>query len=175
MIQNLFRPSSTWIRCIELLLLLVLFALLARWITILFAGTPLPVPPALSNNPAPRSNLATEMLTSARLFGSHPAGTLSENVRVIGLIADHRMPSSNPNANPNANANPNSAQTGSVIISVDGRPAQAYQIGADVEGRRLVAIRPGEIEMEANGTRQTFQVPASPVLAAPGIVVQTRP
>lgn len=152
-----FIYSSRWIRIIEVLLLLALFALLARWITVLFAGAPLPVPPAISNTAAPRSTLAAEMLTTARLFGSHPAGTLSENVQIIGLIADQ--------------SHSTAGQKGSVLISIDGGSAKVYTIGSDVGGRRLVAIRSGEVEMEANGVRQSFNLPVLPAIS--GIVTSS--
>lgn len=152
MIQSILRPGPRWILLIEALLLIALCALLARWAATLLTGSPLPVPPAVSL-PASPDNAISGMLSTARLFGSYPAGTLSENVQVLGVIADTVHQTGH----------------GSVLISIDGRPAKAYQIGDDVEGRRLVAIRSDAIEMEANGARQSFRLPARPVQSAPGI------
>ncbi len=154
MIQSTLRASPRWILLIEALLLIALCALLARWAATLLAGSPLPVPPTVSS-PVLQNSTATGLISTSRLFGSYPAGTLSENVQVVGVIAD--------TVHQNGN--------GSVLISVDGRPAKAYQIGNNVEGRRLVGIRSDAIEMEVNGVRQSYRLPVRPVQPAPGISI----
>ena len=138
-----FIRADRMIRFVEVVLFVALCVLIVRWLMIIFSGAVLPVPPR-ADSPAgsPRSNVAAEMLRTARLFGSHPAGSLSENVQAIGVIASH-----------------SGTGDGSAIISVDGRPPRAYRIGSDVEGRTLVAIRAQEVEMEGNGVRQVFRLP----------------
>lgn len=154
MIPPTLRSSPRWILLIETLLLIALCALLARWAATLLTGSPLPVPPTVSS-PVPQNNTANGLMSTARLFGSYPAGTLSENVQVVGVIADTVHQTGN----------------GSVLISVDGRPAKAYQIGDNVEGRRLAAIRSDAIEMEVNGVRQSYRLPVRPVQSTSGISI----
>src|SRR5688572_11064876 len=75
------------------------------WALLLFAPKSPPLPPIVGGNPvvvAPQ-----DVSSASRLFGAAttPANI---NVTVIGLIADH------------------SGHRGSAVLSVDGKPGQAY-------------------------------------------------
>lgn len=139
-------------RVVELLLALALCALIAFWITRVFRGDPLGVPPTVAMA-APDAGMsrADAVLASARLFGSRPPGALSDNVRALGVVAD-------------------TSGHGSVIVSVDGQAPKVYRVGDTLDGRLVAAIRPDQIELEAGGARQVFRLPAAPT-SAQGLVV----
>ena len=149
-------PIARAPRVVELLLFVVLVALIAFWATRVLRGDAIAVPPlagAASNGGA--DDRIEAILAGARLFGSRRPGTLSDNVRAIGVVADE-------------------SGNGSVIVSVDGQPARAYRIGDTIDGRVLRAIRPGEIELESGGARQVFRLPAARP-TGPGLTIAPEP
>jgi general secretion pathway protein C len=137
-------------RIVEILLFLALCALLALWATRILRGASIAVPPVATTTTDAAGGRVEAVLASARLFGSRPPGVLSDNVRALGVVAD-------------------GAGRGSVIVSVDGQPAKVYRVGDTLDGRRVTAIRADEIELESNGARQTFRLPAR--VATAGVTV----
>lgn len=139
-------------RLVELVLAIALCALIAFWITRVLRGEPIPVPPPAV---APAGNGAQgridAALASARLFGSRPPGALSDNVRALGVVAD-------------------ATGRGSVIVSIDGQAPKVYRVGDTLDGRLVSAIRPDQIELDANGARQVFRLPP-PQPTATGLTV----
>ena len=137
-------------RLVELLLFLVLCALVAWWAMQMMRGDAIAVPPRADiANAVGAGDRIEQVLASARLFGARRPGTLSDNVRALGIVAD-------------------GGGNGSVIVSVDGQAARPYRVGDTIDGRVVTAIRAGEIELEINGARQVFRLP--PMRAgAPGM------
>jgi hypothetical protein len=128
-------------RLVALLLLIGLCALIAFWVTRVLRGTPIAVPPTVAPVAAGGSSRVDEVLASARLFGSRRPGALSDNVRALGIVADQ-------------------SGHGSVIVSVDGQAPKVYRVGDTLDGRMVAAIRAEEVELDANGARQVFRLPA---------------
>lgn len=137
-------------RFVTPLLIVVLCALAAWWITRLLAGAPIAVPPTARVDGVGDGRLDA-VVASARLFGSRRPGVLSDNVRALGVVAD-------------------ASGRGSVIVSVDGQPAKVYRVGDTLDGRLVSAIRPEEIELEASGARQVFRLPPART-AATGLTI----
>ena len=96
------------------------------------------------------------LLASAPLFGARAYGAVSDNIQPIGILA---QPSG----------------SGSAIISVDGQPARAFQIGDDVGGRTLFALRDREIELEYHGQHTTYRLPEPRAAMAPGLGIAPVP
>ena len=139
-------------RLVELLLFLVLCAVVAWWAMQMLRGDAIAVPPRAGvGNAAGDGDRIEQVLASARLFGARRPGTLSDNVRALGVVAD-------------------ASGHGSVIVSVDGQAPRAYRVGDTIDGRVVTAIRAGEIELEVNGARQVFRLPAVRP-GAPGMTV----
>ena len=135
------RRASLPLRLLEGLLVLAICALATWWLMQGMAGPPLPVAPQLGNTTtAAAQALAPDaLLDSARLFGARRPGSLSDNIQAVGMIADR-------------------GGHGSALISVDGQPARRYRVGDDLDGRRITAIRRGEIEFESAGVRQSMRL-----------------
>lgn len=146
---SFLRPALP--RALELLLALVLCGVVALWAVRMTRGQAIAVPPVATTGSANAGNRVEEALASARLFGSRRPGALSDNVRALGVIAD-------------------ASGRGSVIVSVDGQAPRVYRVGDTLDGRRVAAIRPDEIELESGGARQVFRLPAAQV-AAPGLTI----
>lgn len=145
------RSTDLAARTVEVLLLVAIAALVVWWALRILAGPPLPVAPSIDTANAGNSGPPPDaLLDSAQLFGSRRPGALSDNIQAIGLIADARG-------------------KGAVLLSVDGQPAKRYRVGEEVDGRRIVAIRPGEVEVESQGTRRVYRL-ALPDLQSAGIV-----
>lgn len=139
-------------RLVELLLFLVLCAVVAWWAVQMMRGDAIAVPPSAgAANAVGDGDRIESVLASARLFGARRPGTLSDNVRALGVVAD-------------------ASGNGSVIVSVDGQAARAYRVGDTIDGRVVRAIRAGEIELEVNGANQVFRLPAMRP-GAPGMTV----
>jgi len=114
------------------------------WGAILLAPQPADLPPALPAAPAPVSD--TQAL--AALFGADRA--IDTHVAVLGLIA--------------------AGAQGSAVLSVDGGPARAYRVGAQIApGLMLADVSPAGIELDRNGARVSAAAPAR-TAAPPGIV-----
>jgi len=145
------RSTDLPVRTVEVLLLIAIIALATWWALRILTGPPLPVAPSIdlaaNANAGPPPDA---LLDSAQLFGSRRPGALSDNIQAIGLIADARG-------------------KGAVLLSVDGQPAKRYRVGEEVDGRRIVAIRPGEVELDSQGTRRVYRM-SLPELQTTGIV-----
>lgn len=138
-------------RVAEVLLVLAVATLATWWALRLLTGAPLPVAPPAASAPRDPAAVNDGLLDTAPLFGSRRPGTLSDNIQAIGLIAGARG-------------------TGSALLSVDGQPPKRYKVGEEVDGRRIVAIRPGAVEIEAQGVRRV--IPLNLPEAQGGVVVR---
>jgi hypothetical protein len=147
------RRAFDWLRfASEVVLVALLCALLAYWGTQLFTGTPVTPPLVVKTDTVAQNGeqRQRELLASAPLFGARAQGAVSDNIQPIGILA---QPSG----------------SGSAIISVDGQPPRAFQIGDDVGGRTLSALREREVELEYRGQRSTYRLPESRAAIAPGL------
>ncbi|MGA2550768.1 MAG: type II secretion system protein N [Burkholderiaceae bacterium] len=147
------RRAFDWPRfCFEIILVALLCALLAFWATRLFTGESVNPPASAAAVVVAQTDeeKQRELLASAPLFGARAQGAVSNNIQPIGILA---QPSG----------------TGSAIISVDGQPPKAYQVGDDVGGRTLTALREHEVVLEYRGQRTTYRLPESRAALAPGL------
>ncbi len=147
------RRPFDWMRFgAELILVALLCALLALWCARLFSGTPVAAPSPVAANPIAQGGeeKQRELLASAPLFGARAYGAVSDNIQPIGILA---QPSG----------------SGSAIISVDGQPPRAFQLGDEVGGRTLMALHERDIELEYHGQRTTYRLPESRAALAPGL------
>ena len=142
--------GKTMARSAEVLLVIGICTLATYWALALLAGPPLPAPPRAASVAESTPQSGSGIAESARLFGSRPPGTLSENVQALGIIADRNG-------------------RGSVLISIDGQPPRHYRVGDRIDGRRVTAIRAREIELESSGSRTVVRLNA-PAVASEGIV-----
>lgn len=113
------------------------------WGAILLAPGPAPLPPALAMAAPPSSDTRAVAL----LFGTDQA--IDTQVSVLGLIS--------------------AGTHGSAVLSVDGGPARAYGIGAEVApGLALAGVSAAGVELDRNGLRVRASAPAQ---AAPSGIV----
>jgi hypothetical protein len=153
------RRAFDWPRfAVEVILVALVCGLLARWCTQLFTGNPIapPLPAAAATVAENGEDKQRALLASAPLFGARAYGAVSDNIQPIGILA---QPSG----------------SGSAIISVDGQPARAFQIGDDVGGRTLFALRDREIELEYHGQHTTYRLPEPRAAMAPGLGIAPVP
>jgi len=131
-------------RALRVLAIAATAAGVGLWCAILLAPRPSDLPPALATASAP----ASDTRAVAMLFGAD--GAIDTQVTVLGLIA--------------------AGAQGSAVLSVDGGPARAYRVGAEIApGLALSAVSPTGVELERNGALVSA---AAPARAAPpaGIV-----
>jgi general secretion pathway protein C len=147
------RRAFDWLRFgAEIVLVALLCALLALWAARLFTGPAIQPPLQVSAAPVTQNSeqKQRELLASAPLFGARASGAVSDNIQPIGILA---QPSGR----------------GSAIISVDGQPPRAFQVGDDVGGRTLSALRDHEIELEYHGQHVNYRLPEPRAAIAPGL------
>ncbi|HYG43175.1 MAG TPA: type II secretion system protein N [Bordetella sp.] len=103
----------------------------------MLAPDPASLPPALSMS-GPQ---ASDTRAVALLFGTD--GVIDTQIAVLGLIA--------------------AGTQGSAVLSVDGGPARAYRVGAQIApGLALAGVSPAGVELDRNGALVRA---AAPVLA----------
>lgn len=128
-------------RLIEMALVVAVCTLATYWALILLNGPTLPATaPATVGAAIEAPTPSADILDSAHLFGSRRPGTVSDNIRALGIIADR-------------------GGRGTAILSIDGQPPRNYRVGDRIDDRTVSAIRSGEVELEGGGVRRVYRVP----------------
>lgn len=125
-----------------LVALMLLVGLLTYWGLMLFRPKAPPVPPIVGSLPAALP--PQDVSAAARLFGA-TATAANINVAVLGIIAER------------------GSRRSSAVLSVDGKPGQAFPIGREVApGVTLVEVRADAVVLDRAGLRSEVPVPRRP-------------
>lgn len=132
LIPSLTLPSAP--RAVSVLAMAAAAAGLGLWGAILLAPSPAELPPALNTNSTP----ASDTRSVALLFGSD--GVLEMQISVLGLIA--------------------AGPQGSAVLSIDGAPARAFRVGAEVApGLVLAEVSGSGVVLDRNGSHLRASAP----------------
>ncbi|SOY52591.1 type II secretion system protein N [Cupriavidus taiwanensis] len=133
-----FDASALWLpRLASVALFIALCALVTYWVLTFSAMRTIPVP----KSARVAQTEAVETGAVATLFGgSAQAGP--SNVQLLGVVAEL------------------GGGTSAAIVSIDGGPAKAVRMGADLAPQlRLVEVRQRAVVIERNGVRQEIALP----------------
>lgn len=145
-----FAANGLALRLLELVLVLAAATLATWWALRILAGPPLPVAASLPAGSTVTEIAPQALLDSVALFGARRPGAVSDNIVALGMIADGRG-------------------RGHALLSIDGQPAKRYRVGDELDGRRITAIRKGEIEYALDGEKRTVKV-VMPEVPSAGVV-----
>lgn len=129
-------------RIATLLALMCLVGVATYWALIVFRPASPPVPPIVGSLPAAAP--PQDVAAAARLFGAVPTAA-DINVAIVGIIAERP------------------GQRSSAVLSVDGKPGQAYPIGREIApGVTLAEVRGDAIVLDRAGVLSEVPVPKRP-------------
>ncbi|RDK08408.1 type II secretion system protein N [Cupriavidus lacunae] len=133
-----FDASAPWLpRLASLVLFIALCALVTYWVLAFSAMRTIPVP----QSARVAQTEAVETGAVATLFGGSAQGG-PRDVQLLGVVAEI------------------GGGAGAAIVSLDGGPAKAVRIGADLSPQiRLVEVRQRSVVIERNGVRQEIVLP----------------
>ncbi|AQV95939.1 general secretion pathway protein [Cupriavidus necator] len=133
-----FDASAPWLpRLASLVLFIALCALVTYWVLAFSAMRTIPVP----QSARVAQTEAVETGAVATLFGGSAQGG-PRDVQLLGVVAEI------------------GGGAGAAIVSLDGGPAKAVRIGADLSPQiRLVEVRQRAVVIERNGVRQEIMLP----------------
>ncbi|WP_432258547.1 type II secretion system protein N [Cupriavidus sp. TMH.W2] len=133
-----FDASAAWLpRLASLVLFIALCALATYWVLAFSAMRTIPVP----QSARVAQTEAVETGAVATLFGGSAQGG-PRDVQLLGVVAEV------------------GGGAGAAIVSLDGGPAKAVRIGADLSPQiRLVEVRQRAVVIERNGVRQEIVLP----------------
>jgi general secretion pathway protein C len=133
-----FDASALWLpRLASLVLFIALCALVTYWVLTFSAMRTIPVP----KSARVAQTEAVETGAVATLFGGSAQGG-PRNVQLLGVVAEV------------------GGGAGAAIVSIDGGPAKAVRVGADLSPQiRLAEVRQRAVVIERNGVRQEIALP----------------
>lgn len=133
-----FDATAPWLpRLASLVLFIALCALATYWVLAFSAMRTIPVP----QSARVAQTEAVETGAVATLFGGSAQGG-PRDVQLLGVVAEV------------------GGGAGAAIVSLDGGPAKAVRVGADLSPQiRLVEVRQRAVVIERNGVRQEIALP----------------
>jgi general secretion pathway protein C len=141
--------TALWPRLATIALFVVLIASATHWALILFAPRSQPVPPLAPGSPS--ASIGTDISAAARLLGASATGVAAiANVALLGVIAQEG--------------------SGSAVLSVDGKPGQAFPVGREVApGVVLHEVRATSVVLDRAGVMSEIAMvrPATPEYIRP--------